>query len=257
LEYQEAFKAHQDPALLYNAAQAHRLAGDSPKALLLYNNVIRLYPDSPYAAQSRARIAEMSQSTAAAPESSVQPVRRPSADLPPTTISLEPPAERNPKYNSILNPEYNSIINPKYNSVLNPEYNSVINPKYNSVLNPEYNSVINPKFNSALNPKYNTALNPEINRSVVSDRSRFAAYIFELDASFAGVLVAASADCWVLVSPQGTWAGEAIPDGDKGMNLFRPDGEWRGYLRSNEDSGFNVFDTQGHWIGFAVRSAEN
>ena len=60
-EYEEAFKLKQDPAILFNAAQAHRLAGDSQKALLLYNNVIKLYPTSPYAADSQERISKLSQ----------------------------------------------------------------------------------------------------------------------------------------------------------------------------------------------------
>jgi len=60
-EYEEAFKLKQDPAILFNAAQAHRLAGENQKALLLYNNVIKLYPTSPFAADSQERIAKLSQ----------------------------------------------------------------------------------------------------------------------------------------------------------------------------------------------------
>jgi len=63
-EYEEAFKLKQDPAILFNAAQAHRLAGDGQKALLLYNNVIKLYPTSPYAADSQERISKLSQAGA-------------------------------------------------------------------------------------------------------------------------------------------------------------------------------------------------
>jgi len=44
IEYQEAYKLKQDPALLYNAAQAYRLAGNSQKALVLYKNYIVFYP---------------------------------------------------------------------------------------------------------------------------------------------------------------------------------------------------------------------
>jgi outer membrane protein assembly factor BamD (BamD/ComL family) len=49
VEYEEAYKAKQDPALLYNAAQSHRLANDNQKALLLYKNIVKLYPTSKYA----------------------------------------------------------------------------------------------------------------------------------------------------------------------------------------------------------------
>lgn len=45
VEYEAAFKSRQEPALLYNAAQAHRLGGNKPRALQLYQNYVRLYGD--------------------------------------------------------------------------------------------------------------------------------------------------------------------------------------------------------------------
>lgn len=42
--YEAAFNAEPDPALLYNAAQAHRLAGNKARALTLYRNYIKLFP---------------------------------------------------------------------------------------------------------------------------------------------------------------------------------------------------------------------
>src|ERR1700742_1607102 len=59
-EYEAAYKAKQDPALLYNAAQSHRLANDNQKALLLYKNIVKLYPTSKYAAESKDRIDKLS-----------------------------------------------------------------------------------------------------------------------------------------------------------------------------------------------------
>ncbi len=44
-EYEAAFKIKPQLALLYNAAQAHRLAGDKDRALQLYINYIRVYGD--------------------------------------------------------------------------------------------------------------------------------------------------------------------------------------------------------------------
>jgi tetratricopeptide (TPR) repeat protein len=41
--YERAFALKPDPALLYNAAQAHRLAGNKERALLLYGNYLRLF----------------------------------------------------------------------------------------------------------------------------------------------------------------------------------------------------------------------
>src|SRR6185436_16922184 len=63
-EYEAAYKAKQDPALLYNAAQSHRLANDNQKALLLYKNIVKLYPTSKYAAESKDRIEKLEQAIA-------------------------------------------------------------------------------------------------------------------------------------------------------------------------------------------------
>jgi hypothetical protein len=63
-EYESAYKAKQDPALLYNAAQSHRLANDNQKALLLYKNIVKLYPTSKYAAESKDRIGKLEQAIA-------------------------------------------------------------------------------------------------------------------------------------------------------------------------------------------------
>src|ERR1700690_2082975 len=42
-EFEKTFDLKPDPALLYNAAQAHRLAGNKTRALLLYENYLRVY----------------------------------------------------------------------------------------------------------------------------------------------------------------------------------------------------------------------
>jgi hypothetical protein len=41
--FERAFKLHPDPALLYNAAQSHRLGGNKERALTLYENYLRVY----------------------------------------------------------------------------------------------------------------------------------------------------------------------------------------------------------------------
>jgi tetratricopeptide (TPR) repeat protein len=64
LEYEAAYKSKQDPALLYNAAQSHRLAGDNQKALLLYRNIVKLHPTSKYAVESKDRIVKLEQAIA-------------------------------------------------------------------------------------------------------------------------------------------------------------------------------------------------
>src|SRR6476619_768228 len=44
-EYQQAYTIKPDPALLYNAAQSYRLAGNNERAIILYKNYVSLYPD--------------------------------------------------------------------------------------------------------------------------------------------------------------------------------------------------------------------
>lgn len=44
VEYEAAFELEPDPALLFNAAQAHRLAGNKQRALALYESFLRLFP---------------------------------------------------------------------------------------------------------------------------------------------------------------------------------------------------------------------
>lgn len=41
--YEKCFELKPDPAILYNAAQAHRLAGNKSRALELYQNYVRIY----------------------------------------------------------------------------------------------------------------------------------------------------------------------------------------------------------------------
>jgi hypothetical protein len=136
MEYEAAYKAKQDPALLYNAAQSHRLANDNQKALLLYKNIVKLYPTSKYAGESKDRIEKLEQAIAttqsppnqpapvmlggpptAAPQpvsTPVQPLAPPAPTAPPVptapqpsttgapaatvTATAPPPAEGKPLY---------------------------------------------------------------------------------------------------------------------------------------------------------------
>jgi len=58
-KYEQAFSLRPDPALLYNAAQAYRLAGNKPRALELYKNCLRLYPDFKNAEDARSHVATL------------------------------------------------------------------------------------------------------------------------------------------------------------------------------------------------------
>jgi len=94
IEYQEAFKIKQDPALLYNAAQSFRLAGDNQKALLLYNNVVRLYPGTSFAAESKEHIAKLNAAPAQTPGPAGPPPAQPVVPVAPVTTP--PPAAAPP-----------------------------------------------------------------------------------------------------------------------------------------------------------------
>jgi tetratricopeptide (TPR) repeat protein len=103
IEYEEAFKLKQDPAILFNAAQSFRLAGDNQKALLLYNNIIKLYPGTKYAKDSKERIEKLAQGTPApaptAPAPTAPPpapVAAPAAPAPAPVTPITPPPSAAP-----------------------------------------------------------------------------------------------------------------------------------------------------------------
>ena len=58
-KYEAAFALRPDPALLYNAAQSHRLAGNKPRALELYRDYVRLYPDGASAEDARGHVSAL------------------------------------------------------------------------------------------------------------------------------------------------------------------------------------------------------
>jgi tetratricopeptide (TPR) repeat protein len=93
IEYEEAFKLKQDPAILFNAAQSFRLAGDNQNALLLYNNIIKLYPSTQYAKDSKERIEKLAQATTTPPAATPAPV---TPILPPAPMVVAPPPAIDP-----------------------------------------------------------------------------------------------------------------------------------------------------------------
>jgi tetratricopeptide (TPR) repeat protein len=72
-EYQKAFKLKPDAALLYNAAQAFRLAGKHEKAMILYRNYLQLYPKESNRAEVQAQIAKLKEAVAAAERATTNP----------------------------------------------------------------------------------------------------------------------------------------------------------------------------------------
>src|SRR5687767_12107576 len=65
-EYQLAYKAKPDPALLYNAAQSFRLANQPARAIILYKNYLQFYPGEANAEDVRTQIAKLKEAIAAA-----------------------------------------------------------------------------------------------------------------------------------------------------------------------------------------------
>src|SRR6266536_983749 len=58
-EYSAAYRLVDDPALLYNIAQAHRLAGHASEALRFYRMYVTLLPRAPNRDEVDGKIAEL------------------------------------------------------------------------------------------------------------------------------------------------------------------------------------------------------
>jgi hypothetical protein len=111
-EYELAFEAKEDPALLYNIAQSYRLGGEAAKALGAYKSFLRRVPKPPNREEVTSRIFELQKlvdqqkHTQEAPPVSTMPVEtkggggtepatpRPNTTTPPPTTTPEttPPA---------------------------------------------------------------------------------------------------------------------------------------------------------------------
>jgi tetratricopeptide (TPR) repeat protein len=108
-EYEAAYQAKDDPALLFNLGQAHRLAGNYPQALLAYKAYIRNVPDAANRGEVEARITEMqavvdqqARTNKSPPQGTIEPKPLPPAVTPTDTTTVartnslisSPPAER-------------------------------------------------------------------------------------------------------------------------------------------------------------------
>jgi tetratricopeptide (TPR) repeat protein len=72
-EYLAAYKLKPDSALLYNAAQAYRLAGNQEKALILYKNYVQFYPHESNIDEVHTQIAKLKDAIAAAEKAKTSP----------------------------------------------------------------------------------------------------------------------------------------------------------------------------------------
>jgi tetratricopeptide (TPR) repeat protein len=102
-QFEKAFELKPDPALLYNAAQAHRLAGNKERALVLYQSYLRVYGNKDKRVEVDARIRELKEAIAKpAPPTDVpvQPVAHPPSSPPPPAAAVSllaqpaPPEDR-------------------------------------------------------------------------------------------------------------------------------------------------------------------
>ena len=102
--FEKAFELRPDPALLYNAAQSHRLAGNKERALALYRNYLRIYAKKEKRAEIEAHIEELEKAIARdkaienAPPTTTEPIAAgPTEGMPAAEITAPlPPAPAPP-----------------------------------------------------------------------------------------------------------------------------------------------------------------
>jgi tetratricopeptide (TPR) repeat protein len=94
-EFEEAYRLHSDPTLLFNLAQAHRRKGDLQRALDLYKNYIIGNPESPKREEIEKRIQTLEKeikTTARRQPTSPSPVGKPNEPPPPVpAVPVLPP----------------------------------------------------------------------------------------------------------------------------------------------------------------------
>ena len=94
-EYETAYEAKDDPALLFNIGQAYRLGGDYNKAIGAYRSYLRRQPQPRNRAEVEARIADLQKLVADQRRTHDAPPQGPDVgiQLPGTASSTSPPAE--------------------------------------------------------------------------------------------------------------------------------------------------------------------
>lgn len=84
-EYEAAYEAKDDPALLFNCGQAYRGARNPEKAIVFFKSFLRKMPDAPNRAEVEARIAELQRVIEMQRHSNSQP---PQGTLPPSSMQI-------------------------------------------------------------------------------------------------------------------------------------------------------------------------
>jgi hypothetical protein len=93
--YEQAFELKVDQALLYNAAQAHRLAGNTKRAAELYKSYLRVFPSAAHREEATRRLADLQAAEAREPQPAPAPqptaVPQPAAAPPTGASAAKPP----------------------------------------------------------------------------------------------------------------------------------------------------------------------
>jgi len=84
-EYEAAYKAKDDPALLFNCGQAYRGAGEPDKAVSFFKSFLRRMPEAPNRPEVEARIAELQRVIEVQRRSNGRP---PQGTLPPSGMQI-------------------------------------------------------------------------------------------------------------------------------------------------------------------------
>jgi len=104
-EYEEAYKAKPDPALLFNIGQAYRAAGDANEAVTAYKSYLRHVPDAPNRVEVEGHIEklqrlveEQRRTQTSPPQGTLQPSTEPQPQPQPQLVATAAPAEKQPVY---------------------------------------------------------------------------------------------------------------------------------------------------------------
>src|SRR5262249_40640767 len=82
-QFEKAFELKPVPAILYNAAQAHRLAGNKARALELYQSYLRLFGGQPNTEEVRGHVRELQKAIDAEHRATTAPPAEPASIPPP------------------------------------------------------------------------------------------------------------------------------------------------------------------------------
>jgi hypothetical protein len=115
--FEKSFELKPDSALLYNAAQAHRLAGDKERAVALYQNYLRMYPKAVKRSEVEARVQELKKAIerdrqlATSPPITTMPSTLPPG-RPPSELA-SPPAASSPIAPPVAKPPLPAVVDAK------------------------------------------------------------------------------------------------------------------------------------------------